>query len=162
MWICSTKGVGAVWEEQAPARVIPLLPEPIKALGRMVERLDRLGFTSDDHYLWCACKWNQLDPTKPQSRWDSAWHAMREQANLPGLRFHDLRHTIITELLEAGVADHVAEAITGQVSRKMLKHYGHIRQVEMRKALETVEERRKQKRREQRDCGDQADSEQVQ
>ncbi len=144
-------------------RVIPLLAEPIKALGRMLERLDTLGFTSPDHYLWCACKWHQLDPTKPQTRWDSAWHALREEAKLPGLRFHDLRHTIITELLESGAPDFVVEAITGQVSRKMLKHYGHIRQTEMRKALEGVEERREQKRREQRDPGEKAaDSEQVQ
>jgi integrase len=129
-------------------RVIPLLPPAIKALGRMLERLDMLGFTSPDHYLWCACKWHQLDPTKPQSRWDTAWHALRDSAELPGLRFHDLRHTIVTELLESGAPDFVIEAITGQVSRKMLKHYGHIRQTEMLKALEGVEERREQKRRE--------------
>jgi hypothetical protein len=57
----------------------------------MLERLDTLGFTSPEHYLWCACKWHQLDPTKPQSRWDSAWHALRDSAGLSGLRFHDLR-----------------------------------------------------------------------
>jgi integrase len=145
-------------------RVIPLLAPAIKALGRMIERLDTLGLTSPDHYLWCACKWNQLDATKPQSRWDSAWHALRDNAGLPGLRFHDLRHTIITELLESGAPDFVVEAITGQVSRKMLKHYGHIRQTEMLKALQGVEERREQKRRELRErSGDTtADSERVQ
>src|SRR5581483_39414 len=106
-------------KNQHRLRAIPLLPPTIKALGRMLDRLDRLGFTSPDHYLWCACKWNHFDPTKAQTRWDAAWHALRAKAGLPGLRFHDLRHTIITELLEAGVPELVAEAITGQVSRKM-------------------------------------------
>jgi len=37
------------------------------------------------------------------------------------LRFHDLRHTVITELAEMGVADHVLESITGHIlSRRML------------------------------------------
>ncbi|MGH9257204.1 MAG: tyrosine-type recombinase/integrase [Vicinamibacterales bacterium] len=46
---------------------------------------------------------------------------------VPGLRFHDLRHTVITELLEAGEPDHVVESITGHLSRRMLEHYSHIR-----------------------------------
>lgn len=71
-----------------------------------------------------------------------------KKANLPGFRFHDLRHTIVTELLEAGQPELVIEAITGQVSRKMVKHYSHIRQHAMRKALEAVEDLREQKRRE--------------
>ena len=32
----------------------------------------------------------------------------RQLDGLPGLRFHDLRHTVITELAEMGVADHVS------------------------------------------------------
>jgi hypothetical protein len=37
-------------------------------------------------------------------KWDTAWRALRDAAGLPGLRFHDLRHTVITELAEMGVA----------------------------------------------------------
>jgi integrase len=47
--------------------------------------------------------------------------------SLPGLRFHDLRHTVVTRLLEAGEPDHVVESITGHLSRRMLEHYSHIR-----------------------------------
>ena len=54
----------------------------------------------------------------------------------------------MTELLEAGQPELVIEAITGQVSRKMVKHDSHIRQHAMRKALEAVEELREQKGRE--------------
>jgi len=36
------------------------------------------------------------------------------------LRFHVLRLTIVTELTEAGVPDHVMESISGHLSRRML------------------------------------------
>ena len=54
---------------------------------------------------------------------DTAWRALRDGASLHGLRFHDLRHTVITELAEMGVADHVLESISGHLSRRMLEHY---------------------------------------
>ena len=60
-------------------------------------------------------------------KWDTAWRALREAADLPGLRFHDLRHTVITELAETGVADHVLESISGHLTRRMLEHDSHIR-----------------------------------
>lgn len=129
-------------------RVLPLLPPALKAFGRMIERLDQLGFTSPDHYLWFACQWNRIDPTKPMSRWDTAWHALRAKADLPGLRFHDLRHTIITELAETSTPDMVIQSIAGHVTKRMLDRYSHIRIAAKRKALEAVEELREQKRRE--------------
>ncbi|MBA3885985.1 MAG: tyrosine-type recombinase/integrase [Acidobacteria bacterium] len=46
---------------------------------------------------------------------------------MPRFRFHDQRHTVITELAELGVADHVLESISGHLSRRMLEHYSHIR-----------------------------------
>jgi integrase len=64
------------------------------------------------------------------------WRALRDAAGLPGLRFHDLRHTVITELAEMGVADHVLESISGHLSRRMLEHYSHIRIDAKRQALD--------------------------
>lgn len=54
-------------------------------------------------------------------KWDTAWRALRDEAALHGLRFPDLRHTVITELAEMGVADHVLESIGGHLSRRMLE-----------------------------------------
>ena len=53
-------------------------------------------------------------------KWDTAWRALRDAAGLPGFRFHDLRHTVITELAEMGIADHVLESITGHLTRRMM------------------------------------------
>jgi integrase len=60
------------------------------------------------------------------SKWDTAWRALGDAAGLPGLRFHHLRHTVVTRLLEAGEPDHVVESITGHLSRRS-KDYSHIR-----------------------------------
>ena len=73
---------------------------------------------------------------------DTAWRALRDAAGLHGLRFHDLRHTIITELAEMGVADHVLESISGHLSRRMLEHYSHIRIDAKRQALDALDTQR--------------------
>jgi integrase len=57
---------------------------------------------------------------------------------LKGLRFHDLRHQCITELLESGAPEAAVLSIAGHVSRKMMEHYSHIRMDAKRKALETL------------------------
>ncbi len=59
-------------------------------------------------------------------KWDTALACAPGRGG-PGLRFHDLRHTVITELAEMGVADHVLESISGHLSRRMREHYSHIR-----------------------------------
>lgn len=45
-----------------------------------------------------------------------------EGRRLTGFRFHHLRHTVVTDLLEAGEPEHVIEAITGHLSRRMPEH----------------------------------------
>jgi Phage integrase family len=124
-------------------RVIPLNASAIDAVARMLERADLLGHTEPGHYLWPVCQWGRYDPTKPMLQWDTAWRALRDGAGLHGLRFHDLRHTVITELAEMGVADHVLESISGHLSRRMLEHYSHIRIDAKRQALDALDAARR-------------------
>ena len=114
----------------------------VDAVQRWSKRADELGHTDPEHYLWCASQHHKLDPTKPASKWDTAWRALRDAAGLPGFRFHDLRHTVVTRLLEAGEPDHVVESITGHLSRRMLEHYSHIRLKAKKAALDRLGERR--------------------
>ena len=88
----------------------------------MLKRADELGHTDAEHYLWCASQHHHYDPTKPAKKWDGAWRRCNA-VGLPGFRFHDLRHTVVTDLLEAGEPEHVIQAVTGQLSKKMLEHY---------------------------------------
>ena len=129
-------------KNQSSHRVIPLNASALKALARMLERGDNLGHTAPEHYLWPACRWGRFDATNPMLHWDTAWRALRDAAGLQGLRFHDLRHTVITELAEMGIADHVLESISGHLSRRMLEHYSHIRIDAKRQALDALDAQR--------------------
>jgi hypothetical protein len=124
-------------------RVIPLNASAIEAVAWMLERADLLGHTQPEHYLWPACQWGRYDAAKPMLKWDIVWRALRDAAGLHGLRFHDLRHTVITELAEMGVADHVLESISGHLSRRMLEHYSHIRIDAKRQALDALDAARR-------------------
>jgi len=126
-------------KNETSKRVIPLNNSAFDAVQRMVKRADTLGHSAPEHYLWCASQHHKLDPTKPALQWDTAWRALRDAAALPGLRFHDLRHTVVTRLLEAGEPDHVVESITGHLSRRMLEHYSHIRLAAKKAALDRLE-----------------------
>jgi integrase len=46
--------------------------------------------------------------------------ARRPHAKLPGPRFHDLRHTAITELAEMGTPDGMRKSIAGHITQRML------------------------------------------
>ena len=63
----------------------------------------------------------------PVKGWRTAWRKLTRAAELPSLRFHDLRHHSITRLGEAGVPEQTLMAIAGHLSRRMLEHYSHIR-----------------------------------
>jgi integrase len=130
-------------KNESSHRVIPLNASAVEAAARMFERADLLGHTEPEHYLWPACQWGRYDATNPMLKWDTAWRALRDAAELPGLRFHDLRHTVITELAEMGVADHVLESISGHLSRRMLEHYSHIRTDAKRQALDALDAARR-------------------
>ena len=125
-------------------RVIPLNTSALNAVARMFEHADMLDHTEPQHDLWPACQWGRFDTTQPMLKWDTAWRALGDAAGLHGLRFHDLRHTVITELAEMGVADHVLESITGHLSRRMLEHYSHIRIDAKRQALDALDVQRGQ------------------
>jgi len=128
-------------KNEGSKRILPLNDTALDAVKTMIARADQLGHTDQSHYLWCANQHHKFDPTQPASKWDTAWHALRDAAGLSGLRFHDLRHTVVTRLLEAGEPDHVVESITGHLSRRMLEHYSHIRLSAKKKALDRLAER---------------------
>ena len=62
---------------------------------------------------------------------------VRKKANVTG-RWHDNRHTLITDLAESGTGDETIRDIAGHVSKQMLKHYSHIRMAAKRQALESI------------------------
>ena len=67
----------------------------------------------------------------------TAWNNVRTRAKVSG-RWHDNRHTLITDLAESGAGDETIRDIAGHVSKQMLKHYSHIRMEAKRTALESI------------------------
>jgi integrase len=68
------------------------------------------------------------DPNKPIGDWKEAWEAAKERAGVT-CRFHDLRHTGCTRMLEGGVPFAVVADVMGwsaSTAIRMAKRYGHI------------------------------------
>ena len=53
-------------------------------------------------------------------------------------RWHDNRHTLVTELAEGGAGDEVIMSIAGHVSRAMLSRYSHVRMEAKRRARDEI------------------------
>lgn len=65
---------------------------------------------------------------------------LMEVCGQKGLRPHDLGHHAITKLAESSEAsEQTTMSIAGQVSRKMLNHYSHIRQEAKRKEVASLD-----------------------
>jgi integrase len=80
------------------------------------------------------------DPTKPIGRWKEAWESAKAKAGVT-CRFHDLRHTGCTRMLEAGVPFSVVATIMGwspSTTVRMSRRYGHIGQTAQRNAVNAL------------------------
>lgn len=86
-----------------------------------------------------------MDPTVPIGDIKTAWEAAKKEASVEA-RFHDLRHTACTRLLERGASLAVVAAIMGWsagTTAKMAKRYGHIGNDVQRAALDALVEKPK-------------------
>lgn len=61
-----------------------------------------------------------------QSFGKRTWRKACKKANLTGLRFHDLRHTWASWLMQAGVPPYAIQALGGWASPKMVDRYAHL------------------------------------
>lgn len=80
------------------------------------------------------------DPKRPIGRWKEAWESAKIRAGV-SCRFHDLRHTGCTRMLEAGVPFSVVATIMGwspSTTVRMARRYGHIGQTAQRVAVNAL------------------------
>ncbi|HKZ53000.1 MAG TPA: tyrosine-type recombinase/integrase, partial [Candidatus Acidoferrales bacterium] len=81
------------------------------------------------------------DPTRPLGRWKVAWETARAAAKVK-CRFHDLRHTACTRMLEAGVPFSAVALVMGwspSAAVRMARRYGHVGQESLRQAVAAIE-----------------------
>lgn len=127
--------------------------------GRTIPLNNSLFSALVDHSRWYAKRFGSIDaqwyvfpgrvgkpergkerplvPTKPVTSLKTAWKNVKARTGVDG-RFHDTRHTLITELAESGAGDQTIMDIAGHVSRQMLARYSHIRMEAKRRALDAV------------------------
>ena len=119
-------------------RVIPLNSRARAALSALAAQFpDRCV----QHYVFPSEKYGgfgdefkagfyNTDPSRPVGDWKEAWEAAKRRAKVT-CRFHDLRHTACTRMLEGGVPYPVVASIMGwsaATAIRMSKRYGHIGQ----------------------------------
>ena len=131
------EGVMAIPDSKSEAgrRRLPLIPDAMLGFRILLERATKLGISGSEFYVFPACEHGHIDGTRPQKTWRTSWRNLTRAAGLRGLRFHDLRHQCITELLEDGAPEATVLSIAGHVSRRMMEHYSHIRMEAKRRAL---------------------------
>jgi integrase len=122
---------------EAGMRVIPVNEEAWSAIAALKQRADALGTYASEHYIFHR-QWPKIDPVRPMGGWRSAWRSLRKAAGFPKLRYYDLRHQSITEMLEAGVPEGVIREVAGHVDPAMTRHYSHPRLAARRAAVEVL------------------------
>jgi len=129
-------------------RVIPLSPRALTTLSFWASQFpnrrpehyvfpsERYGASGD---VFEACAY-ATDPTQPIGNLKEAWERAKRRAGIC-CRFHDLRHTAVSRMLEAGVPIAKVAKIVGWSAATMVlmaSRYGHFNLEELRSAVETI------------------------
>ena len=135
--------VGKSKTDAGTGRVIPLNETVLLALqAHATWYIRRFGACKPEWYVFAAGKGQPNDPTRAVTTLRTAWTKVRTKAKVVG-RWHDNRHTLVTELSESGAGDEVIMSIAGHVSRAMLSRYSHVRMEAKRRALDEIAARQR-------------------
>ena len=130
--------VGDSKTEAGEGRTIPLNSALLEAMVEYAKwYTKRFGTIQPEWYVFPFGRPTPNDPTRPMVTLKTSWGNVRKKAGVTG-RWHDNRHTLITDLAESGAGDETIRSIAGHVSKQMLKHYSHIRMEAKRIALESI------------------------
>lgn len=144
-----TVRVGKSKTEAGTGRVIPLNDKATKVMKFWAEQFpDR----EQEHFVFPSERYGaggdkfqtvvyDIIPTKAIGSFKEAWESVKEDTEV-SIRFHDLRHTCVTRMLEGGVPLSVVASILGwspATSARMAKRYGHIGQIALRQAVAVLD-----------------------
>ena len=144
-----TVRVGKSKTEAGTGRTIPLNDRASKILQFWSERFPK---RKPEHFVFPSERYGaggdkfepcvyDTDPTRAINSWKEAWESAKETAKV-SVRFHDLRHTCVTRMLEGGAPLSVVASILGwsaATTVRMAKRYGHIGQLAQRQAVKLLD-----------------------
>lgn len=130
-----------VGESKTPAgegRTIPI-NDPLNEafLEHRAWYLKKFKETRLEWYVFPFGRGKKLDPSRHVTTLKTAWGNLRKWANVSG-RWHDHRHTLITQLAENGHGEETIRQIVGHVSPEVLRDYLHVRMKAKRAAVESI------------------------
>ena len=135
--------VGKSKTDAGEGRTIPINSDLRESIQQYADWYrERFAETRSEWYVFPFGSPRPSDPARPVTTLKTSWTNIRKKAGVTG-RWHDNRHTLITELAESGAGDQTIMDIAGHVSKQILSHYSHIRTEAKREALETVARRRR-------------------
>jgi integrase len=131
--------VGDSKSEAGEGRTIPLNSDALAALvAHQRWFVNKFGKPQADWFLFPFGQPQPVDPSRPVTSFKTSWSKIRKAAEVTG-RWHDNRHTFITDLAESTEAsDETIRDLAGHVSKQMLKHYSHIRMAAKRRAVDAL------------------------
>ena len=147
--VAKTLTVGKSKTAAGTGRVVPLNQHAVAAVTHWRAQFPE---AKPEHYVFPSEKYGlagnerricayKFDPTRPVGSWKTAWKNALRSAGFH-CRFHDLRHTVCTRMLEAGVPFSVVAELMGwsaSTTALMVKRYGHIGQSAQRQAVEALD-----------------------
>jgi integrase len=115
---------------QASYRTVPLADEVLEVLAEYL-RIAGPG----EHGLILHVEGRPIG----RNRWGDLWRATAKRAGLPGVRFHDLRHTFASTLLSNGVSIAAVSGWLGHASPSVtLSTYAHMMPVDEDRARRVI------------------------
>ena len=126
-------------------RIVPLNATALETLKTWAARFpkrrpehalfpsEQVGVASDERVVQATVR----DPSVPIGSLKEAWETAKRRAGVQ-VRWHDLRHTACTRLLEAGVTLPIIARIFGwsaSTTVRMAQRYGHISHATQREAM---------------------------
>ena len=68
------------------------------------------------------------------------WNDLCELGGVPGLRFHDLRRTALTNMVRAGIPEKMAMEVSGHLTRRTFERYHIVGDRSVREVSRRMEE----------------------
>jgi integrase len=120
-------------EAKAGRRLAPISKHLLAALQK-----EKMKAKVDQRFLFPSTSSASGYTTNPQK----AFKRCLERAGLPSsFRIHDLRHTAVTHLMQAGVDIGTIQAISGHKTVQMVMRYSHTARDLMNKAVDDLADR---------------------